>query len=155
MKVKFWGFVAVAFLATVFSLSSCEIETSKNGDLDGFWHLERIDSLDSGQPVDYSKRRAFWGVEHKLIYAYDADLLVNYYFRFTQTPDSLIITSAYLDHGHQDNGAEGGDIPVTEVTDSLRYYGIETLPQGFKKEALNGNKMVLKSQKVRLSFKRF
>ena len=36
------------FAVLVFTLSSCEIETSQNGDLDGFWHLEQVDTLATG-----------------------------------------------------------------------------------------------------------
>lgn len=137
------------------AFTSCEIETSDNGDFDGFWHLESIDTLATGNKADYSHRRVFWGVEHKLIYAYDADLLVNYYCRFTQTADSIIITKVYLDHGHQDDGIDGGDIPVETVNDSLRYYGINVLPEGFLKEKMDGSKMILKSKTLRLNFRRF
>lgn len=28
--------------------SSCTIEASDNGDFDGFWHLERVDTLTTG-----------------------------------------------------------------------------------------------------------
>lgn len=137
------------------SFSSCEIERSDNGNLDGFWHLESVDSLENGQRADYSHRRAFWGIESKLVYAYDADLLINYYCRFTQTQDSIMITKVYLDHGHQDNGLDGGDLPVTSVNDSLRYYGINALPESYLKEKLDGSKMILRSKQLRLSFRRF
>lgn len=142
-------------LGGMMTFTSCEIETSDNGDFDGFWHLESIDSLATGNKADYTHRRTFWGVENKLIYAYDADSLINYYCRFTQTADSVVITKVYLDHGHQDNGIDGGDIPVEVVNDSLRYYGINALPEGFLKEKLNGSKMVLKSKTLRLNFRRF
>lgn len=43
-------------------LSSCTIETSDNGDFDGFWHLERVDTLATGNYLDLSRERVFWGV---------------------------------------------------------------------------------------------
>ncbi len=147
---------ALAFLFLMF-FASCELETSKNGDLDGFWHLESVDSIDTGHTVDMSKLHVFWGVEHKLIAARETDGKCNerFYFRFEQTSDSLTITKAYFDHGHQDRGDDGGDIPVGEITDDLRYMGINHLPEGFKKEALDGNKMILASKTLRLKFKKF
>ena len=63
--------------------------------------------------------------------------------------------SAFSNHGHQDNGEDGGDIPLTEVTNDLRYYGINNLPEGFAKEALSGSKMILRSKTLRLKFKKF
>lgn len=138
------------------SLSSCELESSDNGDLDGFWHLERIDSLDTGKSVDMSKLHVFWGVEHKLIAARQNDMgKESFYFRFEHTSDSLMITKVYANHGHQDRGDDGGDIPLDDVTEDLKYYGVNAIPEGFLKESLSGSKMVLKSKVVRLWFKKF
>ena len=47
--------------------SACTIETSDNGDLDGYWHLEQVDTLATGGKLNLSKERVFWGVQHKLI----------------------------------------------------------------------------------------
>ncbi len=158
-QIKNKCLAAVGFLmalgATV-SFSSCELESSKNGDLDGFWHLESIDSLENGKCVDFSKKRVFWGVEHKLIAARENDLgIASFYFRFEQTSDSLKITEVFLNHGHQDNGEDGGDIPQGDVTDDLRYFGVNQIPECFAKEALSGSKMVLRSKTLRLNFRKF
>lgn len=32
-------------------LNSCEVDSSDNGDLDGFWHLESVDTLATGADV--------------------------------------------------------------------------------------------------------
>ena len=37
-----------AILTTALTLASCELETSDNGKFDGFWHLERVDTLATG-----------------------------------------------------------------------------------------------------------
>lgn len=143
-------------LGAMVAFSSCEMESSKNGDLDGFWHLESIDSLENGKCVDLSKKRVFWGVEHKLIAVRESDLgISSFYFRFEQTSDSLKITEVFLNHGHQDNGEDGGDIPQSEVTDDLRYFGVNHIPESFAKEALDGSKMVLRSKNLRLNFRKF
>ena len=153
-KYKIVHAMMVAFVAiSMFAFSSCELESSDNGKLDGFWHLESIDSLENGKTVDMSKLHVFWGIEHKLIAATQYDNNTErMFFRFEQTSDSLKITQAFINHGHQDNG---GDIPLTEVTNDLRYYGINNLPEGFAKEALSGSKMILRSKTLRLRFKKF
>ena len=153
-KYKIVHAMMVAFVAiSMFAFSSCELESSDNGKLDGFWHLERIDSLENGKTVDMSKLHVFWGIEYKLIAATQYDNNTErMFFRFEQTSDSLKITQAFINHGHQDNG---GDIPLTEVTNDLRYYGINNLPEGFAKEALSGSKMILRSKTLRLKFKKF
>ena len=153
-KYKIVHAMMVAFVAiSMFAFSSCELESSDNGKLDGFWHLESIDSLENGKTVDMSKLHVFWGIEYKLIAATQYDNNTErMFFRFEQTSDSLKITQAFINHGHQDNG---GDIPLTEITNDLRYYGINNLPEGFAKEALSGNKMILRSKTLRLKFKKF
>lgn len=153
-KYKIVHAMMVAFVAiSMFAFSSCELESSDNGKLDGFWHLESIDSLENGKTVDMSKLHVFWGIEYKLIAATQYDNNTErMFFRFEQTSDSLKITQAFINHGHQDNG---GDIPLTEVTNDLRYYGINNLPEGFAKEVLSGSKMILRSKTLRLKFKKF
>lgn len=153
-KYKIVHAMMVAFVAiSMFAFSSCELESSDNGKLDGFWHLESIDSLENGKTVDMSKLHVFWGIEYKLIAATQYDNNTErMFFRFEQTSDSLKITQAFINHGHQDNG---GDIPLTGVTNDLRYYGINNLPEGFAKEALSGSKMILRSKTLRLKFKKF
>lgn len=58
----------LATLATPFLLASCNVETSDNGPLDGFWHLERVDTLATGGSTDYHKGYVFWGVQKDLMY---------------------------------------------------------------------------------------
>ena len=145
----------IATLAIV-SLASCEIETSDNGDFDGFWHLERVDTLATGGTCDLSKKRVFWGVQYKLISVYDTDKegTFGYYLRFTQTRDKIVTKSPYKNNWHQDNGEDGGDIPVDDPT-QLAPYGINNLAEEFVKEKLNGGQMILRSKTLRLKFKRF
>ncbi len=141
-------------------VSSCTIETSDNGDFDGFWHLERVDTLATGNYLDLSRERVFWGVQHKLIScasitATNMYSFRGYYFRFEQTGDSLILHSPYKNNWHQDHGENGGDIPATVVNDSIRSYGINNLREAFYKEKLKGDKMMLRSKMLRLYFTKF
>lgn len=136
-------------------LGGCTLEASDNGDLDGFWHLERVDTLATGGTYDCSGQRVFWGVELRLINVSDKDRDGRgFYFRFEQTGDSLFLGKAYKNNWHQDNGDDGGDVPVDDV-EPLRPYGINRLEEHFAKEALSGSKMVLRSRELRLSFTRF
>lgn len=149
----------LATLATPFLLASCNVETSDNGPLDGFWHLERVDTLATGGSTDYHKGYVFWGVQKDLMYIKDSSngSIGAYYLRFNQTHDSIHVTKIYLDHGHEDNPnhEQGGDIPVEAIDNNLRQLGINALPEHFKKEALNANHMILSTEKLRLKFKKF
>ena len=155
-KAVLCGGAVFLLLFLQLGFTSCDLESSDNGDLDGFWHLERIDTLATGRSADLSKLHVFWGIEYKLISARETDYgKESMYFRFEQTNDSLKITKVYLDHGHQDKGPLGGDIPLNRVTADLRYYGVNDIPEGFAKEALNGSKMILRSKTLRLQFRKF
>ena len=138
------------------ALASCEIETSGNGDFDGFWHLERVDTLATGGTLDLSKKRVFWGVQYKLIYVrdIDKDRSSGYYLRFVQTRDKITTEWPYKDNWHQDNGEDGGDHPIDDPK-LLAPYGINNLEEEFVKEKLNGGQMILRSKTLRLKFKRF
>ncbi len=154
MKRIIW---TIIISGIVFGMCSCEMETSDNGDLDGFWHLESIDTLSTGGSYDLSEKRVFWGVQHKLISITHYELLGSrgYYARFEQTGDSLILSSFYKNHWHQDKGTDGGDIPMIEMNDTLRNCGINHLEEHFHKDALTGSKMVLSTKEYRLRFKKF
>ena len=137
------------------TLASCEIETSDNGDFDGFWHLERVDTLATGGTTDLSKKRVFWGVQYKLISVYDIDKegTFGYYLRFKQMSDQIVTHTPYKNNWHQDV-ENGGDHPIDDPT-QLAPYGINNLEEEFVKEKLDGGQMILRSKTLRLKFKRF
>lgn len=146
--------ILTAFIGIAVSLASCTMESSDNGKLDGFWHLEQVDTLATGGKTDLSDKRIFWGVQHKLISIKDYDA-ESFYLRFQQTGDSLIMSSPYINHWHQDYGDDGGDIPMEEVSDNLRRCGINRLEEHFCKERLTGSDMTLRTKELRLIFKKF
>ena len=51
VRIRHFAYVVVLCLSLC-GMTSCEVETSGNGELDGFWHLERIDSLQNGGSKD-------------------------------------------------------------------------------------------------------
>lgn len=153
--MKYMAIAAASVMVS--SLASCTIESSDNGDFDGFWHLEQVDTLATGGVRNLSDSRIFWGVQFKLISCadYDHGGMRGYYFRFRQTGDSIIVHSPYKNNWHQDNGANGGDIPATSLNDTIRSYGINNMEEPFFKEKLKGDKMILRSRMLRLYFKKF
>ena len=154
-----WGMVcAITLFAIIFANTSCSVvESSDNGDFDGFWHLERVDTLATNGVLDLSQQRLFWGVQYKLVSCRQSDgaNFRGYYFRFRQTADSIVLYNPYKNNWHQDKGDDGGDIPMLAVTDDLRSLGINNLEESFFKEKLKGDKMILRSKTLRLYFKKF
>ena len=60
----------IMFLVAVFMsscLMSCDLETSDNGKLDGFWHLEKVDTIATGGVCDMSKEFVFWSVQSMFV----------------------------------------------------------------------------------------
>ena len=153
MKKAIYTAIGATMIA---AMTSCTIETSDNGNFDGFWHLEQVDTLATGNTLDMSGKRVFWGVQYKLISVYDTDKegTFGYYLRFTQTRDKIVTKSPYKNNWHQDNGDDGGDHPIDDPT-LLAPYGINNLEEEFVKEKLNGGQMILRSKTLRLKFKRF
>lgn len=142
-------------MALAATLVSCEMESSDNGALDGFWHLEQVDTLATGGSADYRNLKVYWGIEHQLVSVSNHDMMHNwrgYYFRFKQSGDSLILSSPYRNKWHQQNG---GDIPVTEMSDTLSYCGFTALEEHFYKEKLTSQTMILRNKVVRLKFTKF
>lgn len=137
------------------ALASCEIETSDNGDFDGFALRTRRHTGYGrhNRPLEEARVR---GVQYKLISVRDVDVdkQHGYYLRFKQTRDKIVTHTPYKDNWHQDKGDNGGDHPIGDPT-LLAPYGINNLEEEFVKEKLNGGQMILRSKTLRLKFKRF
>lgn len=133
-------------------LMSCDLETSDNGKLDGFWHLERVDTLATGGSLDMTGKKVFWSFQVRLLQLQGGSS--SFFFRFKQDADSLMIFSPYTSEGHEETLGDGGNKPVTDPL-LFRDYGIEDLETHYKKEALDGSKMILRSRRLRLMFRKF
>ncbi len=143
-------FITAVFMALC--LGSCDLETSDNGKLDGFWHLERIDTLATGGSLDTSGKKVFWSFQVRLLWLQGGSS--SFYCRFNQNGDSLTISSPYTNEGHEETLGDGGNKPVTDPA-VLRDYGIDSLETHYKKEALDGSRMTLRSRRLRLMFRKF
>lgn len=145
MKRKDIYTIIAAWLTAVLS-ASCEIETSDNGDLDGFWHLERVDTIRTGGRVDLKDEYVFWAVQKDLLNACDrhgdrGDFL----FRFEHKGKSLRLYDPHV------NDRMNGD-PAVDDAGMLRPFGVNALDETFGVERLTGSKMVLSTEELRLSF---
>lgn len=128
--------------------TSCEFETSDNGKLDGYWQLAQIDTLQGGS-ADVTASRQFWSVQMHLLQVEDHHyLLPAYLFRFEHRGDSLRLYNPYqVDRA-------GADKPITDAS-LLRPYAIQRLEQRYLIEQLNDDRLVLRSDSLRLFFNRY
>ena len=78
--------LSIIFILTVVSFASCSFETDTidgDGKIEGFWHMERIDTLVSDSAgvstvvatKDLSRELLFWSFQHKLLELSDKNLV--------------------------------------------------------------------------------
>lgn len=139
--------VCYFFMACIL-MTACELETSPNGDLDGFWQLTFIDTLSTGSSADMRASGIFWAVQMRLLEVQDTGTGKSVFFRFRHTGDSLFLHDPYFDVRRPD---------IIEVKDAmeLQPYGIGHLEERFAVLGLDGNKMRLQSERLRLHFRRY
>ena len=139
----------ITFLFAAFLLlTSCEIEFSNNGKLDGFWQLIAVDTLATQHTSDLKTSGRTWAFQGRLLEMRDtkggySDL----YFSFGHRGDSLFLDSPYL------SDRDADDIKITDVN-IVRPYGVNGLKEGFEIESLSNNKLILRSKTLRLMLRK-
>ena len=139
----------ITFLFAAFLLlTSCEIEFSNNGKLDGFWQLIAVDTLATQHTSDLKTSGRTWAFQGRLLEMRDtkggfSDL----YFSFEHRGDSLFLDSPYLSDRDVD------DIKITDIN-IVRPYGVNGLKEGFEIESLSNNKLILRSKTLRLMLRK-
>ena len=139
----------ITFLFAAFLLlTSCEIEFSNNGKLDGFWQLIAVDTLATQHTSDLKTSGRTWAFQGRLLEMRDtkggySDL----YFSFEHRGDSLFLDSPYLSDRDVD------DIKITDAN-IVRPYGVNGLKEGFEIESLSNNKLILRSKTLRLMLRK-
>ena len=131
-------------------LSSCEIETSKNGDFDGFWHLVGVDTLATSGYCDMSQETVFWAVQYHLIQLRGGDRYGEgreCYLRFERSDNQLVVSDP-----HEKDRTDGDPAIDEESFFLLRPYGINEYTEWFVIERLNSDEMILQSATLRLHF---
>ena len=137
-----------AFL--VFSFTSCELETSGNGDLDGFWHLVQVDTLQTGGVKDTSKELFFWSFQVNLLEFSDRSYQIPIFMaRFNHDNGQLNVTQPCLY-----NRDEGNEMVTEENVKDISPYGLNALEETFRVEELSGSRMTLSNGTLRLYFKK-
>lgn len=123
-------------------LGSCDLEKSDNGDLDGIWKLQELDSLSTGKHVDTSSSSLAFVVQAHLLQLNGGGKMV--LCRFERKVDSLVLYDPYINH----------KTPVEDVK-VLKPYGFTGLRQAFFIEKLNSKKMVLKTDELKMWFEKY
>ena len=135
-------------LLGLLSFSSCDLEMSDNGKLDGYWQLARIDTIGGGG-CDMVPSRIFWSVQLHLLQLSDhSGRNSTYLLRFEQGDTHLRVYDPYLSARNE------GDKPLDDAA-VLQPYGIQSLDELFVIEGLDNKNLTLKSSLLRLQFNRY
>ena len=143
----------LVFLLPVLALlfSSCSLETDNDaGDLEGMWHLVRIEESATNTHIDVSNEVIFWSFQAKLLQMEDkTGQHYSYLYRFRIDNEQLTLTSPYQ------FDRENGDRPLTIYESTLGLYGIKSITPVFRIEKIDRRKMILNDGAIRLYFDKF
>ena len=128
---------------------SCELESSNNGDLDGYWQMHTVDTLKNNISADTRSDGIFWAVQMHLLEMIDSkNITPRVFFRFKNKGDSILLSDPYI------NQRDSGDIKLTN-SDVLRAYGLTSLRFTLKIVKLSSSEMVLQTDSLRMHFRKY
>ena len=134
--------------AFMFCLSACELETSHNGKLDGWWLLTAVDTLPTGGHANVEAQQCTWAFQGRLLELRDVPgQRGDYLLSFAQHGGDLLLSHPYL------SARDSGDIAV-QTPQPLHPYGIQTLSERFSIITIDRQRMVLTSTSLRLYFRK-
>lgn len=135
-------------IAALMVFVACSFEISSNGPLDGMWHLEQIDTLATQGTLDLSGQYYYWSVQNHLLNFQRRQVpYAEYIWRFDQGKETLTIHTPFI------SARLEGDIPLTDVT-IVQPFGANNLAESYQIEKLTKQRMVLKSELLRLVFRK-
>ena len=131
-------------------LAACDIHTSNNGDLDGYWQLRSVDTLSSGMSCDMRDSMLFWSFQGNLLHVRDnkEEKLDKVFMRFTLSDKVMTLTNPIIDL------RDSSDLVLTDTT-FLGHYGIHDMPETLKVVTLNSSTMILENRVLRLNFRKY
>lgn len=149
MKLHIYIIIATVLLLL---LPSCEM--SDNGDLDGYWYMTRIDSIQSGKTVNKREDRLTWEFQDKILEFYNHNDLYEFRHtlmaRFEHSDGQLIVYNPFR------YDRMNGDVALT--ADSLEYlrpYSINAVPDTFQVEKLSDSKLQITDNYLRIYFEKY
>ena len=134
--------------AFMFCLSACELETSHNGKLDGWWLLTAVDTLQTGGHSNVEVQQCTWAFQGRLLELRDVPgQRGDYLLSFAQHDNDLLLSHPYF------SARDSGDVAV-QTPQPLHPYGIQTLSEQFSITTIDRRRMVLTSTSLRLYFRK-
>ena len=141
-------------MAVLTMLTACELHTSDNGDLDGFWQMTQMDTLETNRSGDMRSLKIFWAVQGDMLEMRDLHNIdvtqchekVNFRFRLE---DGKLYLSEPI--------ANDRDISDSIITNpaTVAFYGLSSLEQILDVIRLDSEKMTLQTELYRMYFRKY
>lgn len=143
-----------SMIAALMVLTACELHTSDNGDLDGFWQLTQMDTLSTNRSGDVRSMKIFWAVQGDMLemrdlHTYDVEEqheMLNFRFRLEQ--GRLYLTEPIA------NDRDISDSIVTS-TATVAFYGLSRTDEVLDVVQLSAEKMTLQTELYRMYFRKY
>ncbi len=150
-KLRLTAILPAILLSLSLSLfSSCELETSDNGDLDGMWHLMQVDTISTGGINDVVPQRIYWSFQVRLANLRSLVDGPDVFCRFERNENLLRLHSFYF------NDRPGGDPALDEATAVvLKKVMVDSLTQTYRIDNLDASTMVLSTNTLKLRFVKY
>ncbi len=131
-------------------LAGCEVNTSDNGKLDGFWQMTQVDTLNTGGTTDMRDSLLMWAVQGPIISIRDKSIMhLNVIFSFKHEGDKLELYHPVADDRMISDS-------VITSTSTIAFTGVNALRETFDVKTLENEKMVLESEHhLRLHFRKY
>jgi len=132
-------------------LTACDMESSDNGNLDGFWQMtSKTDQYAKCGAVDMRDSGITWAFQGKLLELRDVkkvhqDILGS----FEHQGGMLSVSRFYL------VDRDKGDILIDDAISYLVPYGVGQVQEKFKVVELNSSEMILESERFLLKFRKY
>ena len=149
MKILKSVCAAVMVAGAMCGMSACDWEES-HGQLDGFWHLQAVDTLATGGQCQLEEPTVFWSVEGKVLETRILPFKI-LFFRYDHQGDELRL---YAPMGTKDPTVTDADYPITDET-RLYEFGVHGLDTRFRILQLTSQRLVLQDDTLRLHFERY
>ena len=140
----------IYIIASILTIASCDIRTSDNGDLDGYWQLRSVDTLTTGGSCDVRDSLRFWSFQGNLLHVRDnRDTSIHPVFmRFNISDEKMTLSNPIIDL------RDSSDLVLKDY-EVLKRWGINDMPETMRIIKLNGSTMVLENRLLRLNFRKY
>jgi hypothetical protein len=132
-------------------MTGCDVETSDNGDLDGFWRMSSMTSVYSSTlpGVDMRQSGLTWSFQGRMLELRDVnDRQKDIVMSFQHEGETLRVYDPYFVE------RDSGDIRIEDVS-YLIPYGINHTDDSFTVRELSSDRMVLSNILVTLEFRKY